>query len=160
MKKATKTTKSKKPAPAKKAVKAATKAVKKAVTEVKKAAVKEAAVKKTSTKKTIQKVTASISKQTPVSAKKTVTSRATKITITAKVDIGYGNTLFLRGEGKGLSWDQGVSMTCVADDEWSVTVSKSAQPRVFKFLINDQVWCTGEDYSLRSNQSGTFAPSF
>ena len=96
----------------------------------------------------------------PRPAKKTVTTKATKVTISTKVDIGFGNTLFLRGEGKGLSWDQGVIMTCVADDEWSLTVAKSAQPRVFKFLINDEVWCTGEDYSLRSNQSGTFTPSF
>ena len=156
MKKATKTTKSKTPAPAKKAVKAVTKAVKKAVVKVKKAV-----VKKTATKKPVNKAAASTAKKPKTSpAKKTVTTKATKVTISTKVDIGFGNTLFLRGEGKGLSWDQGVIMTCVADDEWSLTVAKSAQPRVFKFLINDEVWCTGEDYSLRSNQSGTFTPSF
>ena len=161
MKNKTKTsTQSKTPAPAKKAVKAATKAVKKAVVEVKKAAVKKAATKKTAAKKTVQKAASTISEKTTGTAKKTVTAKATKITISAKVDIGFGNTLFLRGEGKGLSWDQGVSMTCVADDEWSLTVAKAAQPRVFKFLINDEVWCTGEDFSLRSNQSGTFTPSF
>lgn len=154
MKKTTKTTPTKTPAPAKKAVKTATKAVKKAVVEVKKAAVKKAAATKTAVKKTVTK------KATSGTAKKTVTPKATEITISAKVNIGYGNTLFLRGEGKGLSWDQGVSMTCVADDEWSITVAKSAQPRVFKFLINDEHWCTGEDYSLRSDQSGTFTPSF
>jgi len=155
MKKATKTTKSKTPAPAKKAVKAVTKAVKKAVVKVKKAVVKKTAATKTAVKKAVDKKAPA-----PIATKKTVTSRATKITISAKVDIGFGNTLFLRGEGKDLSWDQGVIMTCVADDEWSLSVAKSAQPRVFKFLINDETWCTGEDYSLRSSQSGTFTPSF
>ncbi len=156
MKKATKTTKSKTPTPAKKTVKAVTKAVKKAVVKVKKTAVKKTAAKKP-TKKA---ATSTAAKKTTGSTKKTVTAKATKITISAKVDIGFGNTLYLRGEGKGLSWDQGVSMTCVADDEWSITVAKSAQPRLFKFLINDEAWCLGEDYSLRSNQSGTFTPNF
>lgn len=144
MNKTTKTTKSKTPAPAKKAVKAVTKAVKKAV-------VKKTAIKKTAAKKAVPSIA---KKPTPSTAK------PTKITISTKVDIGFGNTLFLRGEGKGLSWDQGVSMTCVANDEWNLTVAKSEQPRVFKFLINDEVWCTGEDYSLRSSRSGTYTPSF
>lgn len=141
MKKTTKTTKTKTPAPAKKAAKAAPKAVKKAV--VKKPAAKPARNAASST-----------------ASRKTVTAKASLITISAKKNIGYGNTLFLRGEGQGLSWDKGVGMTCVADDEWTLTVAKSAQPRVFKFLINDETWCTGEDYSLRSSQSGTFAPTF
>src|SRR5688572_5617630 len=28
-------------------------------------------------------------------------------TITARVDVGFGNALFLRGEGAGLSWNKG-----------------------------------------------------
>src|SRR4030095_613806 len=31
----------------------------------------------------------------------------------AKIDVGYGNTLFIRGEGPGLSWAQGTPMTCM-----------------------------------------------
>lgn len=147
MKNTTKTTKSKTPAPAKKAAKSAPKAVKKAV--VKKTAVKPS-----------KKAASTAAKKTTGTAKKKVPQKASKITISAKVDIGFGNTLFLRGEGQDLSWDQGVSMTCVADDEWSLEVSKSEQPRVFKFLINDEAWCVGEDYSLRSDQSGTFTPTF
>src|SRR3954466_1312984 len=31
-------------------------------------------------------------------------------TIQAKVDVGFGNTLTIRGQGQGLSWDQGQPM--------------------------------------------------
>jgi len=154
MKNTTKSTKSKTPAPATKAVKAVTKAVNKTV-------VKKTAVKKTAAKKPVKKaVTSTAIKPTSSTAKKSGTAKATYISISAKVDVGFGNTLFLRGEGKDLSWDQGMRMTCVADDEWSLTVAESAQPLVFKFLINDEAWCPGEDYSLRSNPSGQFTPSF
>jgi hypothetical protein len=135
MKKTTKTTKAKTPAPAKKAATAKPKAVKKTV--VKKAPAKpdsKADKKKSTAPKTI--------------------------TISAKVDVGFGNTLYLRGEGKDLSWDQGLPMVCVADDEWSLTISKSSKPRIFKFLVNDEQWNLGEDYSLRANQAGSFKPSF
>src|SRR5579872_5239985 len=38
---------------------------------------------------------------------------AEPVTIEAKIDVGFGNTLYLRGEGPGLSWTQGVPLTCV-----------------------------------------------
>ena len=39
--------------------------------------------------------------------------------IMAYVDIGPGNTLFVRGEGGGLSWEAGVAMECIGGDCWS-----------------------------------------
>lgn len=139
MKKTTKTTQSKTPAPAKKAVKPAPKAVAKAV------------VKKAPVKKTVSKNAA----KTAAPIKKAVGAK-----ITAQVNIGFGNALYLRGEGQGLSWETGVPMDCIADDLWSLTVTRSAQPLVFKFLVNDEVWSAGEDYVLTANQTGTFTPTF
>lgn len=91
---------------------------------------------------------------TPVAAKTVVT------TIAARIDIGFGNFLYVRGEGPGLSWDQGLLMTCVGPDLWEVTLGESARPFVFKFLVNDLSWSTGPDYTLASGSSRTFAPEF
>src|SRR5437868_12584791 len=70
--------------------------------------------------------------------------------ISARVDIGFGNMLYVRGEGPGLSWDKGVPMACVADDRWTLTLPESSRPVIFKFLLNDEIWCSGDDYSTPS----------
>jgi hypothetical protein len=38
---------------------------------------------------------------------KTVTTAKPVTTIEAKIDVGFGNNLFVRGEGPGLSWEKG-----------------------------------------------------
>ena len=81
-------------------------------------------------------------------------------TISARIDVGFGNTLYLRGEGPGLSWDKGVVMDCTGDDKWTLTLGESARPVVFKFLLNDEVWSTGEDYSAKSGAISAFVPVF
>ena len=88
-------------------------------------------------------------------APKTVTT-----TLTARIDVGFGNTLFVRGEGPGLSWDKGIVMECVGDDRWTITLGESARPLVFKFLVNDEVWSIGEDYSALPGSSVLLAPTF
>jgi hypothetical protein len=90
----------------------------------------------------------------PVAAKKVAT------TITAQIDIGFGNLLYIRGEGPGLSWDQGLPMMCVADNQWQVVLAESARPIVFKFLVNDLSWSAGEDYTAEPGSKVTLVPTF
>lgn len=78
----------------------------------------------------------------------------------AQIDVGFGNTLYIRGEGPGLSWEKGVPLDCVADDKWSVSLAETSKPVVFKFLINDQTWCTGDDYVARPGTTLTVTPIF
>jgi len=81
-------------------------------------------------------------------------------TITALIDIGYGNTLFLRGEGPGLSWDKGISLESVADNKWKIALPESERPLVFKFLLNDVTWSAGEDFTVAPGTSITLTPTF
>lgn len=81
-------------------------------------------------------------------------------TITANFDVGFGNSLHLRGEGPGLSWEKGIAMTCVSGTTWAVELGESAKPFVFKFVINDEVWSGGEDYVAPSGSSVTLTPTF
>ena len=81
-------------------------------------------------------------------------------TIVAQIDVGFGNTLFIRGDGPGLSWEKGVVLDCVADDKWTVSLGETAKPIVFKFLINDLTWCGGDDYVAQPGTTVTVTPCF
>jgi len=81
-------------------------------------------------------------------------------TITALIDIGFGNALYLRGEGAGLSWDRGVLMNCVANDTWSMELGEASRPIIYKFLVNDLTWSAGEDYLVNSGANLNIVPTF
>lgn len=120
-------------------------------------------MKKTTTKvsKTLTpapKITKTVRK-TPVPAVPVV-PKAVVTTISANTDVGFGNALFVRGEGAGLSWDKGLRMECVANDRWSLALGDSSRPFVFKFLVNDDVWSLGDDYTVAPGTSVTLTPSF
>lgn len=80
--------------------------------------------------------------------------------ISAQIDIGFGNHLTLRGEGPGLSWDHGVVMDNVGNSLWTASVKGATQPVVFKVLVNDLTWNTGNDYVVEPGQSITVYPTF
>ncbi len=102
----------------------------------------------------------------PAAAKKSVFARPTKseapasTVITARIDIGFGNALHLRGDGPGLSWHQSAPLTCMADDEWVITLPASTQPVVFKFLVNDHTWSSGPDYVVAPGLAIEIRPTF
>lgn len=106
-----------------------------------------------------KKTTKPVRKATPVPAVKVVPT-AVVTTVSASLDVGFGNALYLRGEGPGLSWDKGTRMECVADDRWTLALGESSRPFVFKFLINDEIWSTGDDYTVTPGVSVTLTPTF
>jgi len=126
-------------------------------------------------KKTIKKAPASITKgSTPAKATKApakkmtapakkkpvVTTEPPATFISAKIDIGFGNHLYIRGEGPGLSWDHGLAMDSVSADLWTTTVKHATDPVVFKVLVNDLSWNAGNDYVVEPGQSITVTPTF
>ena len=56
-------------------------------------------------------------------------------TITAQVDVGFGNTLYIRGAGGGLSWTVGLPMTCVAADLWRISLDAARPPAGPWFVV-------------------------
>lgn len=113
---------------------------------------------KTTTKPAPAKKSAPAAHKAP--AVKKTASKAIVTTISARIDVGFGNLLYLRGDGPGLSWDKGVVMECTGDDRWSFIVGESIRPIIFKFLVNDVVWSNGEDYSAKPGGSVAFTPLF
>lgn len=80
--------------------------------------------------------------------------------ITARIDIGFGNALHLRGEGPGLSWDKGVPLRCLGDDQWMIEIGETARPVIFKFLVNDLTWSAGPDYIVTPGAAFVAKPDF
>jgi hypothetical protein len=98
-------------------------------------------------------------KPTPAPAKKK-TGEPPVTFITAQIDIGFGNLLFVRGAGPGLSWDRGLAMECVGPGLWTASVKNASAPVTFKVLVNDLSWSSGDDFIAAPGQSVTITPSF
>ncbi len=81
------------------------------------------------------------------------------VTLEANIDVGFGNRLYLRGEGDGLSWNEGVPLTCQNGTTWK-WVGNASKPFEFKFLLNDSVWARGENLLASPGQRLQFSPSF
>jgi hypothetical protein len=126
---------------------------------IKKTAVKKVAAKKVSTKKTAVKK--AVAKKT--TAKKVATPKKSKASVTrisAKVDVRFGNTLFIRGEGGGLSWTIGTPMKNLSEDDWTWETKTADSGIVFKFLINDEIWANGDDLTVASGGTSISTPTF
>ena len=136
-------------------------------------------MKKATTTKTTPATPAPVPAKKPASAAKPKSAKAPKApspspapavkppsasdaltTITAHIDIGFGNTLYIRGDGPGLSWEKGVVMDCVIDDKWSISLPGVTAPVVFKFLVNDLTWSAGDDYVVSPGSDLVVVPTF
>lgn len=98
--------------------------------------------------------------QSPRSSKtSSSTSNITKIII--KYDVGFGNTLYLRGHGfHGLSWDKGVALKNIRSNEWLLEITTSFIQAEFKVLINDKVYETGPNHTIKCGSSIQYSPHF
>jgi len=98
-------------------------------------------------------------KSAPAKKAPAVTAVPPATYISAKIDIGFGNLLYLRGEGPGISWDKGLLMECSNGAIWTATIP-GATTIVFKVLVNDLSWSIGKDYVVEPGQSVTIIPTF
>jgi len=92
-------------------------------------------------------------------AKATATNPKAPTVVVAVFDVGFGNSLSIRGEGAGLSWESGVLMACEGASEW-VFAAPSGAALTFKVLINDAVWSAGADFVAPAGQTTIISPEF
>lgn len=122
-----------------------------------KPAAKTAAPKKAcATKKVCEKKTTTAKKTTA----KAAPAKLKLTRIVAHVDVGWGKQLYIRGEGAGLSWEQGIPMLCENDTEWHWVAETDVCPISFKFLIDDKVWALGENITINAGDVHISEPSF
>ena len=114
--------------------------------------------------KTNKRTKASTPTSTPQNGEVKETQRAVTSTpkttiVEAKIDVGFGNNLFLRGQGAGLSWDRGIPLTCVDGKKWQWS-GNANDKLTFKLLLNDTVWAKGADLVAVPGQRVEVAPAF
>ncbi len=83
-----------------------------------------------------------------------------KTRITVKYDVGFPNTLYLRGEGPSLSWHHGVKLRNVKPDEWVWETDQPFPAGEFKVLINDTTYEKGVNHKLIPGANVVYTPSF
>ncbi len=85
---------------------------------------------------------------------------AVKSAIRVKYDVGFSNNLYIRGQGPGLSWVEGVPLKNVAADEWIWETCESFNSCEFKVLINDKQYENGENHFLPPGATVQYIPRF
>jgi len=80
--------------------------------------------------------------------------------IVIKYDVGFNNQLFLRGKGANLSWDRGIKLRNIKNDEWVWETDLPFSICEFKVLINDQHFEQGENHRLTPGAIVQYTPSF
>lgn len=88
-----------------------------------------------------------------------VITAAAPVTIEAKIDVGFGNNLFVRGQGEGLSWERGIPLENVDSQTWRLTVPAKEKLQ-FKLLLNDTVWAKGDDLVATPGNKIEVTPAF
>lgn len=135
---------------------------KKATTTKKKTVAKKAVTKKAATKKVATKKAAAPKKAATTKPKATKKAKpaVSETSIIANIDVGFGNSLFIRGNGAGLSWESGTELKNISESEWSFTTAGASDELAFKFLLNDEIWADGEDLTVAAGKTSISSPTF
>lgn len=80
--------------------------------------------------------------------------------VAVKANVGFGNSLFIRGQGLGLTWERGIPLNCVDSSTWVWAANQADSKAEFKVLINDEIWAKGENLSVAPGERIEVAPAF
>jgi len=83
-----------------------------------------------------------------------------KTRVMVKLDVGFPNALFIRGQGATLSWDRGILLKNISADEWLWESTLQFPSCEFKILINDIEYEEGENHVLKGGTSLLYTPRF
>jgi predicted alpha/beta superfamily hydrolase len=79
-------------------------------------------------------------------------------TINLHCDAGFGNSIFVRGEGP-LQWNQGSAARVQSPNQWTFGLDLE-RPVQFKPILNDQEWSIGGNYQVSPGQTLDIHPVF
>lgn len=95
---------------------------------------------------------------TPNSSQKKSKGKLTRVVI--HCDVGFNNSIFIRGNGANLSWDKGIMLKNTRPDEWVWETDQSFNSCEFKVLINDTQYEQGDNHMLTSENCLEYTPRF
>lgn len=86
--------------------------------------------------------------------------KAGRTRVVARYDVGFGNTLYIRGKGANLSWDKGIPMKNTQSNEWVWETDLPGAAGEFKVLINDNRYEAGDNHFFAANTEMEVTPLF
>ncbi len=87
--------------------------------------------------------------------------KQTKTRVLVQYDCGFGNSLFIRGEGVStLSWDAGTPMVNCGPSEWVWETDRPFSVAKFKVLVNDASFEEGDNHAVAYGKETTVTPAF
>lgn len=95
-----------------------------------------------------------------VTEQKNVEKKAANARVIIKYDVGFRNSLYVRGKGANLSWDKGVPLKNIKADEWIWEPEAPFSQCEFKVLINDSCYEAGENHHLNPGMKIQYTPKF
>ena len=138
----------------------------KAEEEIEQASPQELDLGLPSPEETLRKVDALLASKDPTAKKekepeepKTSGNNSTT-TVVANVMIGIGNKPFLRGEGPGLSWDEGVSMNFIEIGKWAWSPPRKNASMIVQVYRNDKDPDKGGKVEVKPGQKLEITPDF
>jgi hypothetical protein len=75
-------------------------------------------------------------------------------------DTAIGRDLFVRGTGKGLSWEKGVPLVWMGSNTWILPAGVGEEGKEYKILYGDSVWEQGRNHVLSRVGPETVTPVF
>ena len=87
-------------------------------------------------------------------------TRAPLTRIVIQYNVGFGNSIFLRGKGADLSWDKGTPLKNTKDNEWVWETESTFPSLEFKVLINDSHYENGDNHHLTYGTTIHYTPKF
>jgi hypothetical protein len=129
-------------------------------TAIKKTVATKTVAKKAPAKKAPAKKVAVTKVPTKKATKKVAPTKPATTTIIANVDVGFGNSLYIRGEGADLSWENGTALENVSPYEWVFCSDTATGEVTFKFLINDEAWADDDDLTVAAGSTSVSSPVF
>lgn len=83
-----------------------------------------------------------------------------KTRVTIKYDVGFNNSLYIRGKGANLNWEKGISLKNVKSDEWIWETDLPFTTAEFKVLVNDKHYEIGSNHILTCGTISQYTPKF
>ncbi len=80
--------------------------------------------------------------------------------VAARIDVGFGNQLYIRGQGGGLTWEKGTPLKCKDASTWVWSSRQTQETLRFKLLLNDQIWAQGQDLVVQPGTRLETIPQF
>lgn len=80
--------------------------------------------------------------------------------IKIRYNAGFPNNLFIRGQGAGLSWEKGIPLKNIKEDEWIWETNEVFPSCQFKLLLNDLQYENGDNHEILCGSNLEIAPNF